>query len=293
MQRSKKEKKSKIQLELFFRESLLFFITIILGIGTAFKLSNVLKAEKIQVAPVNLWHFILYFVVGTVLILLVSFFMKSTPRKGKIFKGLFIFAIFWGGLTTLDVWLGSYFLLVGDALALFLISFLILLWLKKQSVFVHNLCIIIGIAGMGAMLGLRMNPETVAVLLLVFAVYDFIAVYKTKHMVKMAKEMIAHKAILGLIVPKKGASFNGELKDVKTGGNFLVLGGGDIAFPLIFCVSLIPESIYFSLLVLLFSVIGLFFSYFIFLKQKEQKPIPALPPIAVFSVLGYLITFLF
>jgi len=291
MQQDKKEKNKKINLDIFFKELLLFFFAIILGMGTAFKLNNVLELQEIEVSPINLWYFILYFIVGTILILLISFFMKSAPRKGKIFKGLFIFAIFWGGLIVLDTWLGSYFLLFGDVLSLFLILFLIFIWIKKQSILIHNICIVLGIAGMGATLGLRMETETVAILLFIFAIYDFIAVYKTKHMVKMAKEMIKHKAILGIIVPKKGLGFGGELKNVKQGGKFLVLGGGDIAFPLIFCVSLISENIYHSFLVFFFSLIGLFFSYFIFFKQKKQKPIPALPPIAAFSILGYLITF--
>jgi presenilin-like A22 family membrane protease len=282
-----KDKKNKIEIEVFFWESLLFFFAILLGVSTAFKLSDSLKIQNIKASPISIWQFITYFIIGTVLVLIIPLLIKSKPRKGKIFKGLFVFAIFWGGIMTLDVWLGDYFF--GSLLALFLIFSLIILWFKKPSVLIHNICVILGIAGVGSVLGLRVEPKIISVLLLVFAVYDFIAVYKTKHMVKMAKEMIEHKAILGLIIPKRRADFRGELKEIKAGGKFLVLGGGDIVFPLLLCVSVIPD-IFSSFFIALFSVIGLFFSYFIFFKQKEQKPIPALPPIAVFSVLGYLIT---
>ena len=170
--------------------------------------------------------------------------------------------------------------------------FLIIVWLKKGSVLVHNLCIIFGIAGVGASLGLRLDPLMVAVLLIAFSVYDYIAVYKTKHMVKMAKEMIEHQAILAIIIPQKLADFKGKLEGVKAGGKFMVLGGGDIAFPLLLCASLVRQGIIPSLVVAVFSIFGLFLSFLIFTKQKTRKPIPALPPIALFSILGFLITLL-
>jgi len=70
----------------------------------------------------------------------------------------------------------------------------------------------------------------------------------------------------------------------------LVLGGGDIIFPLILCSSLIPQGIANSLIVGLFALVGLFVSFLFFIGQKTRKPIPALPPIALFSIIGYLIT---
>ena len=40
----------------------------------------------------------------------------------------------------------------------------------------------------------------------------------------------------------------------------------------------------------IFSLIGLFLSFYIFASQKVRQPIPALPPIALFSIIGYIIT---
>ena len=170
--------------------------------------------------------------------------------------------------------------------------FFILLWLKQPSVLIHNICIILGIAGLGASLGLRLEPVMTAILLIAFSVYDFIAVYKTKHMVKMAKEMIEHQAVLALVIPRGLSGFKGELKGIKTKGKYLILGGGDIAFPLLLSVSLLRQGILPSLVVAVFSLIGLLLSFLIFTSQKIKRPIPALPPITLFSVLGLLITFL-
>jgi presenilin-like A22 family membrane protease len=130
----------------------------------------------------------------------------------------------------------------------------------------------------------------VVLLLIVFSIYDIIAVYKTKHMIKMAKEFIEAKAIPGLILPQKFSEVSVPLKEVKMGGRFLVLGSGDIIFPLLLVSSLVPEGIKKSFIVAFFATLGLLVSISIFLSQKTRKPIPALPPIALFSIIGFLIT---
>lgn len=290
MPKNKKIKKQIIPLNLFFWEAVLFSLTLFLGIATAFKINRFLKAQEISIAPVNFWQFIFYFIVGTICFLFIIFFIKSKPQKGKIFKFLFLFTIFWGALVTLDIWLAEPLLWVGDILALFLTFYFLFLWLKKSSIFVHNLCMILGISGVGAFLGLRLDPNIVAVLFIIFSFYDFIAVYKTKHMIKMAKEMIESQAIIAMVIPQKIEDFQGKLKEIKAGGRFMVLGGGDIVFPLLFSASLVPQGVLPALIVGIFSLIGLFLSFLIFTNQKERKPIPALPPIALFSILGYLIT---
>ena len=270
--------------KIFFWEALLFSLTLFLGIANASKITGLLRAQEVPVAPVDFAQLILSFFLATVFILALIFFVKSKPKKGVIFKALFVFLIFFGGIVTLELWLGSF-------LALILMGVLIVLWLKKSSVLVHNISIIFGISGVGASLGLRIDPTTMVFLLIAFSVYDFLAVYKTKHMVKMAKEMVEHQAILALVIPRSISGFGGKLGEIKTGGKFLILGGGDIALPLLFCASLTHQGFLNSALVVgAFSLVGLFLSFFIFTNQKVRRPIPALPPITLFSILGYLIT---
>jgi len=295
MSENQKNKEKKLPIKVFLWEIVLFSLTLFLGIITAIKLSRIYETLGVQeknLPLISFWQFVLYFIIGTLLILAIPRFVRSKNKKGKIFKFIFIFAIFLGGFITLDVWIASRLFPFGDIIALFLIIYFIFLWIESSSVLIHNICTIIGIAGMGATLGLRMKPETIIPLLIFFSVYDFIAVYKTKHMVRMAKEMIKHQAILAIVIPRKTSDFRGKLEQVKAGGKFMILGGGDIAFPLLLCVSLVSKSILSSLIVAGFSLIGLSFSYFIFVSQKVKKPIPALPPIAIFSIIGFLITLL-
>jgi hypothetical protein len=78
----------------------------------------------------------------------------------------------------------------------------------------------------------------------------------------------------------------GELLDRK----YSILGGGDIGFPL-----LLSSSVYFTyglnnaLLVAMFSLFGLVSAYWIQTTFIKGKPMPALPPIAVLSLVGLLI----
>jgi len=270
-------------LRLFLIEAFLFSLTLGLGIASAFKINEILKIQKISLPQISPYEFIFNFLLATLFILFIFKFIKFKIGRGLIFKILFILATFFGGEIFLSVF-------VGDIFALFLMAILIFGWLKKPSVLNQDLLIIFGIAGVGNTLGLSLNPEIAIFLLAIFSIYDFIAVYKTKHMVEMAKEMIESKAILAMIVPPNILGFKTNLVEVQPGGEFLILGGGDIAFSLIFCSSLVPLGILKVLIVAISSLIGLFVGFYFFTSQKIRKPIPALPPIAFFSIFGYLIT---
>ena len=267
----------------FFWEAVLFSLTLGLGIATAFKINKILEIQKIALPQISPGKFVFYFLIATSFVLLLSYLIKFKRGKGIIFKILFVFAVSFGGLLSLEVWLS-------EPISLIVIVSLILWWWKFPSVFNHNILIILGIAGVGSILGLRLTPEIIIGLLIIFSIYDFIAVYKTKHMVKIAKEMIESKAVLALIIPSSFRDFRGSLGEVRPGGKFLILGGGDIIFSLLFCVSLVPQGILSPLIVAFFSLIGLFTGFLFFISQKTRQPIPALPPIALFSILGYLIT---
>jgi len=270
---------------IFFWEAFLFSLTLGIGIATAFRINKILEIEKIILPQISFWIFIFYFLLTTLFILLMVRFVKIKKEKGILFKILFILAVFLGGLLCLEPWLAGPFPLI-------IIIALIFWWWKSPTILNQNILIILGIAGVGSTLGLSLQPLIVAALLIIFSIYDFIAVYKTKHMIEMARGMIEAGAILGFVVPKEISEFKIGLKEVRAGGRFLILGGGDAAFPLILCASLIPQGLANSVIVAFFSLIGLLASFWLFSSQKLRQPIPALPPIALFSIIGYLITFL-
>ena len=95
--------------------------------------------------------------------------------------------------------------------------------------------------------------------------------------------------ITAFYIPEKIKSLFLKTKEVKPQQGVLILGGGDIAFPLLFTISALPVNYLMALLIAIFSLLGIVFSNFLFLFQKERKPMPALPPISLFAILGYII----
>lgn len=282
-----KEKSAKKEFwRVFLIEAVLFLLTSILAVAAAFQLNKLVKIKKIYLPAISLQDFVFSFLFITFFILLFVSFKKATKFKELIYKGLFILTVFWGGMTVLN-------LCVPVFGAVLIMGVLIILWLEKPSVWVHDLLMVLGLAGAASFFGLGFEPSIIVVLLVAFSFYDFIAVYKTKHMIKMAKEMIEKKVVLGFIIPKKIKYFKDKLANVKPGGNFFILGGGDIVFPNLLAVSIVPYGILKALIVVVFSLAGSYFSYWIFINQKEAEPIPALPPVALFSIIGYFLTLLF
>ena len=279
-----KQKSFEQPAKVFLWEALLFLVTLLLGVLNGYRVSQTIDFDIVKAGQVDLLHLAVYFVVGTaILVALSSSSFKKT--RGVIFKVLFLLAVGTGGLLLLQFWLppqGSLLIILG----------LLILWGFLHSVVIHDLLVILGIAGAGSWLGLSFTPQLVVVLLLIFSAYDFIAVYKTKHMVKMARAMIQADSIVGLIIPARIKDFTKDIREVYPGGKFLIVGGGDVVFPLILCVSFVPVSMIKALIMVGFSLLGLAFSFWVFATQKIKKPIPALPPITAGVVMGYLVVML-
>ena len=275
----------KIFSKFFLFESLLFSSTLGLGIFSAFRMKKILEVQNIPPASVSPLTFVLDFFLATIFILFVLKIARSKRKKEAFFKFLFVATSFLGGTMLLSSFLG-------DLFSLSLMLMLIFWWLKNPSVFNQNFLMILGIAGVGASFGLNLKPYMVIVLLIAFSIYDWISVYKTKHMVKMAREMMDSRAPLAFVIPSRASGFAENLKQTQLGGNFLVLGGGDVAFPLILCASLTSRGMLPPLLVAVFSLGGLFFTFYLLSRQKIRHPLPALPPIAFFAIIGYLLSFL-
>jgi len=270
---------------ILFWEVFLFSLTFVLGISTAYRINIVAPMPKIEATPSFFSEFILSTAFALGIILLIIKFVKSGFKKRVLLKTIFLFAFFFGSLIFFEVWLG-------EPIALTLLLFLAFLWIKMPNIFIHDLLMIFGMAGLSSYLGLGLTPEVVAILLVIFSVYDVIAVYKTKHMVRMAKEMTEAGALPGLFLPSKASELNTPLEKTSLGGKFLILGGGDIVFPLLFSISALQNGIIQSVIVAIFALLGLLFSFWIFFQQKERQAIPALPPIALFSIIGYLFSLL-
>jgi presenilin-like A22 family membrane protease len=170
-------------------------------------------------------------------------------------------------------------------------------WFLIPLVWLHNLVLILAVSSLGAVFGRFITPWTAMVIILALALYDFLAV-RFKFMLWMADKLSQINALPALIIPKKYTEWNSNLKKHgekvvelnPAAREYSVLGGGDIAFP-----CLLTASVYFArglkpaAIIAVFGLLGLVSVYAIQARFLKGKPMPALPPIAVLTLVGLLI----
>jgi presenilin-like A22 family membrane protease len=199
--------------------------------------------------------------------------------------------------------LPDYFpLIVSAVLAALLVAALF----KFPEWYVIDISGILTSVGAIAMLGISLTILIVIVLLVGMALYDFISVYKTKHMIDLADTMIDLKLPILFVIPKsRGYSLVKEerrLKDQLKEGekrDAFFMGLGDVVLPGILAAAafyliptLVPNGTYIDGLIVGLSVVagtlagfaGLM--YFV-VKGKPQAGLPFLCPGAI---LGYVIS---
>lgn len=163
------------------------------------------KIEKTSTSLIEI--FVSLFIMTALVLILIRF------RARRIWK-------VWFFLSLLITLLLAFAAFVDKRIAL-AAAFGLALWrILKNNVYVHNLTEVFVYGGLAAIFVPILNVISIFVLLLVIAVYDYIAVYKTKHMIAMAKFQTKERVFAGLFIPyKKKAA---------------ILGGGDIGFTLLF-----------------------------------------------------------
>lgn len=251
------------------------------GLLVGYRLSRsvVFSQQVVQFTPLD---FVAAFLIATAFFFIFLKFLK----RATFFKILFLFLIVAGSKVAFSAFFNN-------AISSILTVGVVLLWVALPYVTVHNFVILMTISGISASIGLGLRPGMVIIILAVLSLYDVIAVYKTKHMVTMFNKLLEKGVIMSIVVPKTQAARKGKVKDVRPGGGFMLLGTGDIAFPLIFAISALSISFKASIFIILGSLVGVAVVNQLLVSQSERRAIPALPPIALFSILGFFASILF
>lgn len=287
-QDSSKRRKPKFGLNVFLIEAFIFLSAQFLGLFVGYRLASFgytpPQTMTVTQTVTTILPFIISFSVATVAIILALKYFKG----GSIFKGLMAFLIFFGSWVVFSAVLPGY---LPELVYISLAALIVLIRLKVPNIFTQNFAMVLAISGIGAMIGSELPVLGVIIMLAILSVYDFIAVFKTKHMISMFKGMFEKGAPFTIIVPSKLKHAKTKVKETKPGGGqFLMLGTGDIAFPIILSVSAIQQGLINSFAAILGALVGLVFVH-ILLSREIYKAMPALPPIAGFSVLFYLIAY--
>jgi len=240
------------------------------------------SAPVYQPVEFEIVQFLISFLIATLLMLLFL----------KIFKGKLMFEFFFSGAIIFGAQ-GPLGIIFVKSVAFFGAILIVVLRFIYPRIITQNFAIIIGVAGIAASLGMSVEPLMALIILILLSIYDIIAVYKTRHMIKLFKGMAKRGAVLALVIPKSFSLWFNKFEIIKpkNKNEFIFLGTGDLALPLFFAISALSSGVRFSLFIIFGAVLGFIANHLIFISQKERKPMPALPAIAFFSILGYIFSF--
>ncbi len=153
-------------------------------------------------------------------------------------------------------------------------------------------------AGASAIFGISLSILPTLILLALLAIYDYIAVYRTKHMIALAEGVMELKIPMMFVMPRRwGYSFvraRGMQKEGEKEAYFM--GLGDAVIPTMLAVSAnafldAPRIMGFANLPALGSAAGTLVSYLalMYLVVRLKKPQAGLPFLCTGSIAGFLL----
>ncbi len=220
--------------------------------------------------PVNALFFIGYILVGAVLMMVM---IRYFGLSQLLFRGMEFFLI----ASTSSIVFYAFLRLVGGVgfEASTMAGIVMGLAFSGSRVFVpglKNAAAVFATAGVGVIFGVSLGLVPMLIFLIFLSIYDFLAVFATKHMVELAE-----------FVVKKDLAFTVTAKapPVKPGGaeQRIDLGTGDMIAPIMLEVATLQLSPIATLFVFAGAVVSL--GLFLTLVWKKKMVLPALPPIVL------------
>ena len=241
--------------------------------------------------PLNIVYFFLMMLLATGVILALGRF-----RGGRFVKWI-LFGTIWFSLFS-ALYALSFFVL-DDPLAVFasvICSSALITSLVRwpRWYLIDASAILLGTTTM-VTLGISLSAPLIAVLLIALAVYDAVAVYKTRHMVTLAEMVINSGLPLMLIVPKMGGysgktpvKIQSEVPATGKERRAFYMGLGDIVLPGCLAVSVYSSLGLGGIVVVGSVVLGTLIGYAVLLKFVSRgNPQAGLPFLCSGAVLGY------
>jgi len=236
-----------------------------------------------SLGPILIYFFSVVIILGLIL------FIVPLKVLSIILKILFVVLFCWGMFISL-----VFFIPIVATLVIAVVVGVV--WFFFPRVWLHNAVLVLALVSVGAVFGRLISPWTAMIVLAALAIYDFLAV-RFGYMVWMAKRMSESTTLPAIVIPYSKSNWNSSLKttdfvveEKPSDRKYSILGGGDIGFSL-----LIIASVYFAsglipgIVMAVFTLLGLIAAYWIQAVFLKGKPMPALPPIAVLSLIGLLV----
>lgn len=210
----------------------------------------------------------------------------------SLWKIWFLLAVF----VTLDVAFKSF---MAEKIATTLAVVFALWKIYKPNFYVQNFTEFFVYGGLAAIFVPVLNIFSVVMLLIFISGYDAYAVWKSKHMIKLAEFQTKSKMFAGVIIPyamPKLPKYTGQKlvkKQIKI--KTAILGGGDIGFPLLFSGVLLKELLLTNSTLMAFSkvmIVPVFTTAalgWLLYKAEKDKFYPAMPIITLGCLLAFIL----
>jgi len=292
------------------------------------------KAELKE--PIDIAGIIMSIVISLIIAVLLFFFL-SKIKVTSLIKVWFTFVVFICLAISFSLFLypifsssnlsNSLFTIFGkkvalaELIALPLAAILTFYKIVKRNIFVHNFTELFIYPGIAIIFLPLLNIIAASILLVIISIYDMWAVWKTKHMIKLAKfQMDKLKIFTGFFVPyiktkdkkkiikiqrmiamekrkkkrnkgKKSRKKSKKFKNIKVNIQVAALGGGDVAFPLIFAGTIFLRFGLFPAIITILSTtlaLSLLLTF-----SKKGRFYPAMPFLSGGCFLGLILTLIF
>jgi len=175
--------------------TLLFVQTIGLYLG-----SKLIAIPEIQPATGAIYGvgIFLYIMVATAVVLIIIRFKRKLLKAMELLSIFISTEIFFEAMLLGFVPEGT-----GATIAIGLALLITLSRVFWKNMLTQDVAILLSIIGVGALLGASLGFLPALILLGLLAVYDVLAVFQTKHMVTMAKEIVKQKLAFTMAIPRR------------------------------------------------------------------------------------------
>ncbi|MCL4345127.1 MAG: presenilin family intramembrane aspartyl protease [Candidatus Thermoplasmatota archaeon] len=268
--------------------AILFIISSLIAVVLALELEEITPTNPTG-NPGAGAGYVIYFIIAVIVMSALIIFIARKKKLG-ILKYIFAISIAFVILVVGSLLYALLPIKSSEKVVLTLATPVIILYflLFRQNWIVVNIVGILTSAGLAAIWGEDLGVYSAVVLMLVFAIYDYIAVYKTKHMLDIARASTSSEMPLFFVVPDSRGFETSDI-DIDTPGEergAILIGFGDIAIPNVMVISsfLYGGSVFypFYLLPLAGGIVAMF-TLFMFIK----RPAPGLPFLNTGVLIGF------
>lgn len=225
-------------------------------------------------------------VVGTIFGLIILKFKNKITNLLRIMEGIFLaLGSSFVFMIVLGVLWGAYL----ASVQIFAISLAIgisLVFIKNMYPKITNLIAIIAAMGTATVIGASFGFYAIVVLMLIIAVYDYIAVYVTKHMVAMAN--VFQPLDLAFMIGSRREGVDSQTKEAYV--SRVNLGLGDLILPAMLIAGglFLNGGVYIVVGMTIGAVVSLV--YVMYLLRVQKKAMPAIPPLFIGCMAGFFVT---